>query len=63
MPDQPMHRNDEPAFAGITTFGKLPLVLDAGDLGGVDVAILGAPSDELVSYRPGTRVGGTQCLW
>jgi agmatinase len=57
LPDNPMHRNDEPAFAGITTFSKLPLVLDPADLAGVDVAVLGAPTDELVSYRPGTRFG------
>src|SRR5213592_3842793 len=57
MPDAPMHRNDEPAYAGIPTFGKLPLELDPANLAGVDVAILGAPTDELVSYRPGTRFG------
>ena len=50
-------RPDEPAYAGIQTFGKLPLVLDSQELRGNDVAILGAPIDELVSYRPGARFG------
>jgi agmatinase len=50
-------RPDEPAYAGIQTFGKLPLVLDPQELQGNDVAILGAPIDELVSYRPGARFG------
>ena len=57
MPEDHIHRNEEPAYAGISTFAKLPLVLDPADLAGVDVAILGAPSDELVSYRPGARFG------
>lgn len=52
-----VNRPDEAAYAGIPTFGKLPLVLDAADLGGVDAAIIGAPIDELVSYRPGARFG------
>jgi len=52
-----IHRDDEAAFAGIPSFAKLPLALDPEDLAGVDVAILGAPTDELVSYRPGARFG------
>jgi agmatinase len=36
---------------------KLPVVLDPADLKGVDVAIVGAPIDETVSYRPGARFG------
>ena len=50
-------RPNEAAYAGIPTFGKLPLVLDPAGLVGADVAILGAPTDELVSYRPGARFG------
>ena len=57
MPEIRPNRDDEPAYAGLPTFAKLPLVLDPKDLAGVDVAILGAPSDELVSYRPGARFG------
>jgi agmatinase len=52
-----VHRDDEPAYAGISTFSKCPLVLDPAELAGVDVAVLGAPIDELVSYRPGARFG------
>ncbi|MDQ3765769.1 MAG: agmatinase [Actinomycetota bacterium] len=52
-----VNRPDEPAYAGGATFQKLPLVLDAKDLEGADVAILGAPMDDLVSNRPGTRFG------
>ena len=50
-------RPDEPAYAGATTFAKLPLVLDPAELVGVDVAILGAPTDDLVSNRAGARHG------
>ena len=52
------NRRDEPGYAGVgLTFGRVPLVLDAAGLEGVDVAIVGAPFDEGVSYRPGTRFG------
>jgi agmatinase len=51
------NRPDEPGYAGINTFQKLPLVLDPAELEGVDVAILGAPMDDLVTHRPGTRFG------
>ena len=47
------NRPHEPAYGGIATFSKLPLVLDPAGLDGVDVAILGAPFDETVSNRPG----------
>jgi agmatinase len=52
-----MGRPDEPAYAGGATFSKVPLVLEAGELVGHDVAIVGAPVDETVSYRPGARFG------
>ena len=53
-----MSRPGEPAYAGVAgTFCKLPLVLDAGELEGVDVAIVGAPIDETVTNRPGARFG------
>jgi agmatinase len=51
------NRPNEPAYGGIPTFSKLPLVLDPADLAGVDVAIVGAPIDETVSNRPGSRYG------
>jgi agmatinase len=39
------------------TFAKAPLALRAEDLEGADVAIVGAPTDEAVSNRPGARFG------
>src|SRR5262245_33112906 len=35
----------------------MPYTQDAAELAGVDVAIVGAPTDDLVSDRPGTRFG------
>ena len=52
-----VNRPQEPSFAGIPTYSKLPLALDPADLSGADVAILGAPLDETVSNRPGSRFG------
>ena len=51
------NRPHEPGYAGINTFQKCPLVLDPGELKGADVAILGAPMDDMVTHRPGTRFG------
>ena len=48
---------DKPDYAGLLTFGSLPYTQEARELEGVDVAILGAPTDDLVSDRPGTRFG------
>jgi agmatinase len=51
-------RENEVAYAGVgLTYCRLPLVLDPAELAGVDVAVLGAPFDEGVSFRPGTRFG------
>jgi len=46
---------EKPDYAGLLTYGGAPYTQDASDLVGVDVAIVGAPMDELVSDRPGTR--------
>jgi agmatinase len=46
---------DKPDYAGILTFGGLPVTHDPAELAGVDVAIVGVPTDDLVSDRPGTR--------
>ena len=51
------NRTDEAGYAGIATFQKLPLVLDPSELGGSDVAIVGAPMDDMVTHRPGARFG------
>jgi agmatinase len=46
---------DKPDYAGFLTFGGAPATQDARELAGFDVAIVGAPTDDLVSDRPGTR--------
>src|SRR5438876_12429417 len=52
------NRPEETSYAGVgVTFGRIPLALDPAGLAGADVAIVGAPFDEGVSYRPGTRFG------
>jgi agmatinase len=48
----------EPGYAGvIDTFSKVAYAPEAADLQGADVAIVGAPMDDLVTFRPGTRFG------
>jgi hypothetical protein len=46
---------DKPDYAGLLTFGGMPYTQDPAELAGIDVAIVGAPTDDLVSDRPGTR--------
>jgi agmatinase len=46
---------DKPDYAGLLTFSALPYTQDPAELAGVDVAIGGAPTDDLVSDRPGAR--------
>jgi agmatinase len=46
---------DKPDYAGFLSFGGAPLAQEPEDLAGVDIAIVGAPTDDLVSDRPGTR--------
>lgn len=48
---------EKPDYAGLLTFGALPYTQDPAELAGVDVAIVGAPMDDLVSDRPGARFG------
>ncbi|MSO41898.1 MAG: agmatinase [Solirubrobacterales bacterium] len=48
---------EKPDFAGLLSFGGAPYTEDPADLAGADVAIVGAPTDDLVSDRPGTRFG------
>jgi agmatinase len=48
---------DKPDYAGLLTFAGMPYTQDPAELAGVDVAIVGAPTDDLVSDRPGTRFG------
>jgi agmatinase len=48
---------EKPDYAGVLTFGGVPVTQDPAELDGFDVAIVGAPMDDLVSDRPGTRFG------
>ena len=48
---------EKPDFAGPISFGSAPYTQDKELLAGFDVAIVGAPTDDLVSDRPGTRFG------
>src|SRR6516162_7350158 len=48
---------DKPDYAGLVTFAGAPYTEDPTELHGVDVAIVGAPVDDLVSNRPGARYG------
>jgi agmatinase len=48
---------EKPDYAGLLTYGTLPYTQDPAELEGIDVAIVGAPTDDLVSDRPGARFG------
>ena len=48
---------EKPVYAGLLTFGGAPYTQDPAELAGADVAIVGAPTDDLVSDRPGARFG------
>jgi agmatinase len=48
---------EKPDFAGPLSYGGAPLTQDPALLAGFDVAIVGAPTDDLVSDRPGARFG------
>ncbi len=48
---------DKPDYAGLLTYAGMPYTQDPAELAGVDVAVIGAPTDDLVSDRPGTRFG------
>jgi agmatinase len=47
----------KPDYAGLLTFSGVPYTEDPAELADVDVAIVGAPTDDLVSDRPGARFG------
>jgi agmatinase len=46
---------EKPDYAGLLTFGGVPFTQDPAELEGFDVAVVGAPFDDLVSDRPGAR--------
>jgi agmatinase len=51
------HIGEKPDYAGLASFCGVPYSEDPDDLRGADVAIVGAPVDELVCERPGARQG------
>ena len=58
MPPIQPSRDSDRGFSGVSlTFARQPVALTPADLAGVDVAVLGAPFDLAVTYRPGTRFG------
>ena len=44
---------EKPDYAGLLSFGGLPYTEDPAELAGMDVVVVGAPTDDLVSDRPG----------
>ena len=48
---------EKPDFAGLPSFAGVPYTEDPAELAGADLAIVGAPTDDLVSDRPGARFG------
>jgi agmatinase len=46
----------KPDYAGLLTFAGVVYTEDPAELAGFDVAVVGAPMDDLVSDRPGTRL-------
>jgi agmatinase len=50
---------DLPTYVGPVTFARLPWIADPAEIRrrGADVAIIGAPFDDMVSHRPGARFG------
>ena len=48
---------EKPDYAGLLTYGGAQYTQDPAELAGFDVAIVGAPTDDLVSDRPGARFG------
>jgi agmatinase len=58
MPPIQPSRDTDRGFSGVSlTFARQPIARTPADLAGADVAILGAPFDLAVTYRPGTRFG------
>jgi agmatinase len=48
---------EKPDYAGLPTFSGMPYTENPAELDGADVVIVGAPTDDLVSDRPGARFG------
>lgn len=56
-PVGPVEATENPRYAGLGTFARLPQRSDVPDF---DVAIVGVPFDGGVSFRPGARFGPSQ---
>jgi agmatinase len=56
-PQERWQGTGKPDYAGLLTYGGMPYTEDPEELAGADVALVGAPFDDLVSDRPGTRYG------
>ena len=56
-PHQRWDPHGRPEYAGLQSFAARPYTESVEDLAGVDVAIVGAPLDELVTELPGARLG------
>ncbi|MGH2807669.1 MAG: agmatinase [Actinomycetota bacterium] len=50
-------RPGQPSYAGGITFHQVELALDVSGLEDADVVVFGAPMDDYVTNRPGTRFG------
>ena len=55
-PEARWARYGKPDYAGLLTFAGVVYTEDPVELAGFDVAVVGAPMDDLVSDRPGTRL-------
>ena len=58
-PRDPVHGSYHAFYGVVRTYCGVPLVSTRDEVAAADVAIIGAPFDEGVSYRPGTRFGPT----
>jgi len=55
-PEARWARYGKPDYAGLLTFAGVVYTEDPAELAGFDVAVVGAPMDDLVSDRPGARL-------
>jgi agmatinase len=53
----PRGHEEKPDYAGLLTYAGCPYTQDPAELVGAVVAVIGAPTDDLVSDRSGTRFG------
>jgi agmatinase len=56
-PNRRWGETGQPDYAGLPSFAGAPYTESPEDLAGADVAIVGAPIDELTSGHPGARLG------